>query len=66
MDSFVPLVEHRERAQLWRWIGGGRDADSHLAPLNAHWLELQAAASDALEAGGGGGRDGADTPPPRR
>ena len=54
-ESFVPLVEHRERAQVWRWIGGGRDADRHLVPLNAHLLELQAA-NDALKTGEGAGR----------
>ena len=58
LESFVPLVDHRERAQLWKWIAQGRDPDDDLGVLCEHWQRLRAREN--------ADREGVPTPPPRR
>ena len=60
LENFIPLVDYKERAQQWRWIGSGRDSDDILAPLCKHWLENK----DELSLDVGDRADAA-TPPPR-
>ena len=39
-DDFVPLVDHNEHRNLWKWICIGRDSDLELQPLCNRWLAL--------------------------
>lgn len=39
IENFVPVVEHKDRAQVWKWIAFGRDSDPELTPLFRHWLQ---------------------------
>ncbi|CAI9731518.1 Hypothetical predicted protein [Octopus vulgaris] len=39
IDNFIPLIDYKERAQQWRWIGNGRDADDELGQLCKFWLQ---------------------------
>ncbi len=56
----MPLIDYKERAQLWRWIAIGRDHDDVLLPLYRHWLENKEELSlDVCD------RADAVTPPPR-
>ncbi|XP_074652281.1 uncharacterized protein LOC141906799 [Tubulanus polymorphus] len=59
LDNFVPLVDYKERAQLWKWIGQGRDDDAALIPLCRHWMQLKGAASSDLT----DNREGSPPPP---
>ena len=36
----MPLVDHREKSQIWKWICLGRDSDAELQPLCNKWLAL--------------------------
>ena len=39
LENFVPLLDFKERAQHWKWIGMGRDSDAELEPLYHHWVQ---------------------------
>uniref|UniRef100_A0A2C9K0B7 DEUBAD domain-containing protein n=1 Tax=Biomphalaria glabrata TaxID=6526 RepID=A0A2C9K0B7_BIOGL len=39
VENFVPLVDYKERAQQWKWIGIGRDSDPELSSLFRYWLQ---------------------------
>ncbi|GAB1608858.1 nuclear factor related to kappa-B-binding protein-like [Argonauta hians] len=39
LENFIPLIDYKERAQQWRWIGSGRDADDELGQLCKFWLQ---------------------------
>lgn len=60
LENFVPLLDYKERAQQWRWIGQGRDTDEELASLYAYWAEHRE--TDQLDSGFD---KMASVPPPR-
>lgn len=60
LENFVPLLDYKERAQQWKWIGQGRDSEAELSVLCQHWLENKDDISLDPTA------DGASTPPPAR
>lgn len=60
LDNFIPLLDYKERAQQWRWIGQGRDSDEDLANLYTHWAENR----DTEQLDSGSDRM-APVPPPR-
>uniref|UniRef100_T1JXX6 Uncharacterized protein n=1 Tax=Tetranychus urticae TaxID=32264 RepID=T1JXX6_TETUR len=37
--DMIPLVDYKEKNQLWQWIGVNRDSDDILIPLCNDWLE---------------------------
>ncbi|KAH9523125.1 hypothetical protein Btru_065882 [Bulinus truncatus] len=39
VENFIPLVDYKERAQQWKWIGIGRDSDPELSALFRYWLQ---------------------------
>ena len=65
MEGFIPFVEHKreykERGQLWRWLGLGRDGDLELSGLFRHWLQHK---DDVCVDGGLDSLQG-DPPPPK-
>lgn len=58
VKNFVPFVDYKERSQLWKWIGTGRDSDQELQSLYLHWLKYK---EEGLP-----DQNGMKTPPPRR
>ncbi|XP_013413602.1 nuclear factor related to kappa-B-binding protein-like [Lingula anatina] len=59
LEKFIPLVDFKERAQIWKWIGQGHDNDAYLTMLCTHWLEQRK--QSILESG-----DANDEVPPAR
>ncbi|KAK7097674.1 hypothetical protein V1264_004618 [Littorina saxatilis] len=60
VENFVPFLDYKERAQQWKWIGAGRDANPQLSPLSRHWLKHRSTAPvDGLSSSQG-------SPPPVR
>jgi hypothetical protein len=59
IENFIPLLDYKERAQQWKWIGQSRDSDEQLVPLCKHWLDNRNDTSlEAVEA-----REGSPPPP---
>ncbi|KAL5011494.1 hypothetical protein ScPMuIL_010045 [Solemya velum] len=60
IENFVPYLDYKERAQVWRWIGVGRDSDEQMSTLCDMWIQTKPESTTE------GHESGTTTPPPPR